>query len=186
KPPLRGHRPRDGPRMPRGAGRAHSTRDRLNRVVARESRRFREQKRPAISKRASAPPHPATRVRASPAKNLPSPVSSRAATVASLRQLLAERFPQASRPVGGVVPTGIPSADETAGGLPRHALSELVCPSLSAGGHLFLSQLLAGTRARAARVALIDAADQFDPCSFPSEDLEHLVWVRCTRAADAL
>lgn len=109
-----------------------------------------------------------------------------AATVASLRQLLAERFPQASRPAGGVVPTGIPSADEAAGGLPRHALSELICPAPSAGGHLFIAQLLAGTRARSARVALIDAADQFDPCSLPPEELEHLVWVRCARPGDAL
>jgi hypothetical protein len=117
---------------------------------------------------------------------LHAPVPAPVATLASLRQMLAARFPQAERPAGGVLPTGVPSVDDSAGGLPRHALSELVRPAHGAGSHLFLSQLLATTRALPARVALIDAADQFDPLSIPPEELQHLVWVRCRTHADAL
>jgi hypothetical protein len=113
-------------------------------------------------------------------------VSAPAAKLADLRQMLAARFPQAERPAGGVLPTGIPSVDDSAGGLPRHALTELIRPAASCGGHLFLSQLLAATRALPARVALIDAADQFDPGSLTAADLEHLVWIRCRAPADAL
>ena len=112
---------------------------------------------------------------------------SAAANLSSLRQLLATRFPQAARPAGGVLPTGIPAVDEaTGGGLPRHALTELVCAGPGVGGQLFLAQLLAATRALPVRVALIDAADQFDPQSFPERDLQHLLWVRCRATADAL
>ena len=100
--------------------------------------------------------------------------------------MLAARFPQAARPAGGALPTGVPAVDDSSGGLPRHALSELVRPAPGAGGHLFLAQLLATTRALPARVALIDAADQFDPQSIPPEHLQHLIWVRCRSHADAL
>ena len=112
---------------------------------------------------------------------------SAATNLSSLRQLLATRFPQASRPAGGVLPTGIPAVDEaTGGGLPRPALTELACSGPGAGGQLFLAQLLASTRTLPARVALIDASDQFDPQSFPAEDLQHLLWVRCRATTDAL
>ncbi len=101
--------------------------------------------------------------------------------------MLAARFPQAERPAGGrVLPTGVPAVDDAAGGLPRHALSELVRPAPAAGAQLFLAQLLATTRALPARVALIDAADHFDPQSIPPAELQHLVWVRCRSHADAL
>lgn len=104
-----------------------------------------------------------------------------------LRQLLAERFPQAARAVGGVLATGVPAVDEAAGGgLPRPALSELIVAGPSAGGSLFLAQLLATTRLLPARVALVDAADSFDPQSFPPEELQHLLWVRCPTPAAAM
>ena len=99
--------------------------------------------------------------------------------------MLAARFPQAGRPAGGVLPTGIPAVDDSAGGLLRHALTELIRPAAGSGAHLFLAQLLSATRARPARAALVDA-DQFDPGSLPPADLEHLVWVRCRAPADAL
>lgn len=115
------------------------------------------------------------------------PVPAPAASLSSLRQLLADRFPQASRPSGGVLPTGVPSVDDAVGGLPRPALTELVCAEPSAGGHVFLAQLLATLRALPGRVALIDACDQFDPQSFPHEhELDHLLWIRCRTPADAL
>ena len=66
-------------------------------------------------------------------------MSASAATVASLRQMLAARFPQAERPTSGVLPTGIPTVDDSAGGgLPPDALCELVCPSPSSGGPKFV------------------------------------------------
>lgn len=108
------------------------------------------------------------------------------ASLSTLRQLLAERFPQATRPATSLLSTGIPSVDEAVGGLPRQALTELVCAGPGTGGHLFLSQLLTVTRVLPARVALIDAADQFDPQSIPGDDLHHLLWVRCRTAADAM
>jgi hypothetical protein len=100
--------------------------------------------------------------------------------------MLAARFPQAAHPAGGLLPTGLPALDDSEGGLPRHALSELVCAAPAAGAHLFLAQLLARTRAAPARVALVDASDQFDPGSLPPEDLQHLVWIRCRVPAQAL
>jgi hypothetical protein len=108
------------------------------------------------------------------------------ATLVHLRQMLARRFPQAARPAGGLLPTGLPAVDEPAGGLPRHALSEVVRPGPGAGAQLVLAQLLATTRALPARVALIDASDQFDPQSIPPRDLQHLVWIRCRSHPDAL
>ncbi len=107
-------------------------------------------------------------------------------SLSALRQLLTERFPQATRLGGGVLPTGIPSVDEQTGGLPRQALTELVCSAPSCGSQLFLGQLLHLTRLNGSRVALIDGSDSFDPNSWSAEDLEHLVWVRCRAITDAL
>ena len=100
-------------------------------------------------------------------------------SVAALRQLLAERFPSVHRTAGRVLPTELPAWDEPAGGgLPLGAVTEVVCASPSCGGQLLLGQLLAVTRARRQRVALVDCTDAFDPASFPADLLAHLVWVR--------
>lgn len=109
-----------------------------------------------------------------------------AAPLSHLRQLLAARFPTATRPAGAALRTGLPAVDQWAEGLPRGALTELVSAGPSAGSHLFLAQLLAATRTLPARVALVDASDQFDPRSIPPADLEHLVWVRCRTGDEAL
>lgn len=106
--------------------------------------------------------------------------------LSSLRQLLAARFPQAARPAEARLLTGIPSVDDTTGGLPRSALTELVSATPHAGAQLFLAQLLAVSRALPSRAALIDASDQFDPASIPDEHLEHLLWIRCRSLQDAL
>ena len=113
-------------------------------------------------------------------------MSSPAVPLSALRQLLAERFPAAARPATGLWPTGVPAVDAAAGGLPRRCLTELVCSVPSAGGQLFLAQLLALTRRQLARVALIDATDNFDPQSIPPGELEHLVWVRCRSLTEAM
>ena len=103
-----------------------------------------------------------------------------------LRQLLADRFPPASRSAGAALATGIPAVDGVAGGLPRPGLTELVCSAPSCGSQLFLGQVLQATRALALRVALIDQGDAFDPCAWPAAALEHLVWVRVRHVAEAM
>ena len=114
--------------------------------------------------------------------------------LATLRHLLAERFPTvpgAAGPFDGlraarILPTGIPALDEVTGGLPLGALTEIVCTAPSCGGHLLFGQLLAATRTNRTRVALIDSTDSFDPASFDEDLLPHLVWVRCAGTAMAL
>jgi hypothetical protein len=106
--------------------------------------------------------------------------------LAALRHLLAERFPAANRIAGRTLPTGIAAIDEIAGGLPLGAVTELVCAAPSAGGQLFLGQLLATTRAARVRVALVDGLDAFDPCSYPADLLAHLLWVRGRSVPESL
>jgi hypothetical protein len=106
--------------------------------------------------------------------------------LASLRHLLAERFPISPRTTGRVLPTGIPTLDHVTGGLPLGALTEIVCAVPSCGGHLFFQQLLNVTRRNRQRVALIDSTDSFDPGSCPADLLAHLLWVRCSSTTTAL
>ncbi|MCR6656727.1 MAG: hypothetical protein NVV63_13145 [Opitutus sp.] len=106
--------------------------------------------------------------------------------LAALRHLLAERFPTVPRTAGRRLRTGIPAVDETTGGLPLSAITEVVCAAPSCGGKLFFAQLLAATRAARLRVALVDSTDGFDPCSHPADELAHLIWVRCNGTAQAL
>jgi len=114
---------------------------------------------------------------------VPTPPSS----VSALRQLLAERFPTASHgAAGAVLRTGLPALDAAAGGLPRGALTEIVCAAPSCGGQLIIGQLLRATRESGLRLALIDGADAFDPNSWPEDWLVHLVWVRAQDAAQAM
>jgi hypothetical protein len=115
--------------------------------------------------------------------------------LSTLRQLLAERFPLVpvtagteafgDTPATPVLRTGVGAVDN-AGGLPLSAITEVVCAAPSCGSHLLLGQLLATTRARQVRVALVDGADSFDPASFGDDLLAHLLWVRCHGTAEAL
>jgi hypothetical protein len=107
-------------------------------------------------------------------------------TLAKLRRQLAERFPSAARVTGRVLRTHIAALDESAGGLPLSAITEIVCAAPSCGGHLLLAQLLAITRASRTRIALVDSTDAFDPASFAADQLAHLLWVRCRATAEAL
>jgi hypothetical protein len=106
--------------------------------------------------------------------------------LASLRHLLAERFPTVPRHAGRVLPTGIPALDQARDGLPLGAVTEIVASHPSSGGHLVLAQLLAVTRTLRRRVALVDAADCFDPGSLPEDHLVHLLWVRCHAVDQAI
>lgn len=113
-------------------------------------------------------------------------MSAPAPSLAALRQLLSTRFPQATRSPTHCLPTGIASLDEATGGLPRHALTELVCSAPSCGSQLFLGQILHTVRAQTGRAALIDSADSFDPTSWPADDLQCLVWLRCRTETEAM
>ena len=106
--------------------------------------------------------------------------------LSTLRQLLADRYPQAARNDTAVLPTGVPAIDAPLGGLPCGALTEIVCAAPSCGSQLMLGELLRATRHERGRMALIDAHDSFDPHSWPEDWLRHLVWVRCRDTAMAL
>lgn len=108
-------------------------------------------------------------------------------SLAALRLLLAERFPQAAPRPAAVLPTGIAALDEAGdGGLPLGAITEVVALAPSTGGQLLISRLLAATRARRMRAALVDALDAFDPRSHEAPLLQHLVWVRCRTLDEAM
>lgn len=113
---------------------------------------------------------------------MPAPV----VTLSSLRQLLAQRFPQAAPTERRVLVTGLPAIDDVVGGLPRGALTEVVCAAASCGSHLLVGELLRATRAERGRVALVDAHDSFDPQSCREDELKHLLWVRCAEPTMAL
>lgn len=114
-------------------------------------------------------------------------MSTPASSLSALRQLLSERFPQAARAAISALPTGIPTVDDAAsGGLPRHALTELVCAAPSCGSQLFIGRLLQTLRHNSGRAALVDATDSFDPTSWPADDLCALVWLRCHTSAEAM
>src|SRR5438105_1163638 len=109
------------------------------------------------------------------------------AKIIELRQLLAERFPAPEIKAGDCLSTGIPRIDELlGGGLRRGAITELAGLTPSCGSAFFFVTLLRAA-ARAGRwLALIDGRDCFDPQSVENETLAHLLWVRCTNAAQAI
>ena len=113
-------------------------------------------------------------------------MSSSPTKLSSLRQLLAERFPQIARNEARRLATELPAIDESVGGLPCGAITEIVCATPSSGSALLIGELLRVTRHARGRAALVDGHDSFDPQSFPQEWLEHLVWARCENAEKAL
>lgn len=108
------------------------------------------------------------------------------AALSSLRQLLAERYPQAVRGGGGVMATGVRAIDEATGGIPGGAVTEVVAAAASCGSQRLLGALLQAAREARGRVALIDAHNSFDPASWPADGLRHIVWVRGRDTAGSL
>ena len=107
--------------------------------------------------------------------------------LAALRLLLAERFPQAAPRPAATLPTGVAAIDEAGdGGLPLGGITEVVALAPSTGGQRLISRLLAATRERRMRAALVDALDAFDPQSHEPPLLQHLVWVRCRTLDEAM
>lgn len=77
--------------------------------------------------------------------------------------------------------TGLPSLDsQIGGGLPRGRITELTGPP-SSGRTTLLHSLLATAGARGEFLALIDAANSFDPltASAAGVPLSRLLWIRC-------
>jgi hypothetical protein len=108
-------------------------------------------------------------------------------TILDLRNLLAERFPQAPISAQGRVVTGLPALDEaTGGGLPKGAITELTSPQLSAGSAALIHHLLQIACAERYFLALIDGRDSFDPQPLGNVCLRHLLWIRCTKTFDAV
>jgi hypothetical protein len=106
--------------------------------------------------------------------------------VATLRALLATRFPEKTRKPTGAVATGVRSLDDAlGGGLPTGRLTELVSATPGSGGQTIIAELLRNTRAARQRVALIDAANGFVAEDVPSDHLRHLVWVRAHGVTEA-
>jgi hypothetical protein len=81
----------------------------------------------------------------------------------------------------------LPALDDAlAGGLPRGAVTELCAPEDSWGSALILRQLIRHAAASHQWIALIDGADSFDPGAFDNATLEHLLWLRCQKADEAI
>ena len=110
-----------------------------------------------------------------------------ASKVVDLRKLLATRFPHPSPPPTTVLSTGVEVLDRIGGGgLPKSAITELIAPKLSAGSASLIHGLVRSAQHNHHFIALIDGSDSFDPSSSDNSALQHLLWVRCRKAFDAI
>src|SRR5213592_1981171 len=107
--------------------------------------------------------------------------------IIDLRNLLAIRFPQAPMLAGTRLITGSASIDQPiGGGLPKGAITELISPRGSAGSASLIHTFIHGAYRDKYFVALIDGRDSFDPCGLTNSILRQLLWVRCTKALEAV
>jgi RecA/RadA recombinase len=105
------------------------------------------------------------------------------AKIIELRQLLAQHFPTQNSPPAALIATGLPSFDQMlGGGLLRGAITQLIAPLPSTGSTLFLQEMIHALQQQAQLVALVDGADCFEPVS----TADHLLWVRCRYALEAV
>ncbi|MFL6594848.1 MAG: hypothetical protein ACJ8HQ_05340 [Chthoniobacterales bacterium] len=112
------------------------------------------------------------------------PASSR---IIDLRNLLQERFPQPQIAGQDRFATGIAPLDAaTDGGLPKGAITELTSPHLSSGSASIIAALLQRAHVERQFLALIDGRDSFDPQPLGNAPLHNLLWVRCTKALEAV
>jgi hypothetical protein len=107
--------------------------------------------------------------------------------IIDLRNLLANRFPRAPKSVGTRLITGLAFFDQSVGGgLPKGAITELITPPRSAGSASVVHAFIHGAYRDKYFVALIDGRDSFDPCALGNSILRQLLWVRCTKALEAV
>src|SRR5438309_5070041 len=109
------------------------------------------------------------------------------AKIIDLRKLLAERFPHPAVTTATHLFTDLPLLDQpTGGGLPRGGITELISPRTSAGSASLIHAFIRGAYRDNYFVALIDGHDSFDPCGFDNVLLQHLFWIRCSKASEAI
>jgi len=102
------------------------------------------------------------------------------ATILQLRELLAQRFPSSPPRRGLFFSTGVPPLDEAlGGGLWKGTLTEISTTPDSTGCLTILNAVLRASALDHRPIALIDAADGFDPQSLDAALLAHILWVRC-------
>jgi hypothetical protein len=107
--------------------------------------------------------------------------------IIDLRKLLAERFPRAPLAMATRFVTGLTLLDEAiGGGLPRGAITELISAKQSAGSASLIHDLIRAACVDNYFLALIDGRDSFDACALDNASLRHLLWVRCSKAAEAI
>jgi hypothetical protein len=107
--------------------------------------------------------------------------------IIDLRNLLANRFPRAPIPRGTRLVTGLASFNEPiGGGLPQNAITELISPGVNAGSASLIHAFIHGAYRDKYFLALIDGRDSFDPCALGNSALCQLLWVRCTKALEAV
>jgi hypothetical protein len=107
-----------------------------------------------------------------------------ASKIVDLRKLLVERFPQPPLPAADRLSTSIRIFHESLnGGLTKGAITELTSAHPSAGSASLIAALLQRACRDRCFVALIDGSDSFHPQSVGAAILQHLLWVRCRKAA---
>src|SRR5207237_10446419 len=109
------------------------------------------------------------------------------AKIIDLRNLLAERFPHPSCTTARRLITGLRFLEESiGGGLPGGAITEVIRPGTSAGSASLIRALVHCAYRDNYFLALIDGRDSFDPCGLDNAWLQHLLWVRCSKASEAV
>jgi hypothetical protein len=109
------------------------------------------------------------------------------AQIIDLKKLLAERFPAAPVSRSTRLQTGLAFFDHAIdGGLPKSAITEVISPQMSAGSASLIHALLQSAQLDRYVIALVDGRDSFDPCLLANSCLRHLLWVRCTKALEAV
>ena len=105
--------------------------------------------------------------------------------IIDLRNLLAERFQNPPAVAGGQI--RIPFLERaTDGGLRKGAITEIISTNPSAGSALLIHSLLQIAQRDRFFLALIDGRDSFDVQSVDTGTLQHLLWVRCEKATEAI
>jgi hypothetical protein len=106
--------------------------------------------------------------------------------------MLSEKFPGvrmllAGPAAAGGALTGIAAIDAPPhGGLPKGALTEVVCGRGASGSATLMRQLLVRAAEENEIVAVIDGNDSLDVTSLDAGVLSRLLWIRCRSANDAL
>jgi hypothetical protein len=111
-----------------------------------------------------------------------------------VRQLLREKFPGLRTRADEMLvkrrdvwATGIAKLDaRLGGGFPRSAISEVVAPKRGSGSALLMLQLLRRASQANQFTALVDGLDSFDAAAVEQSTLNHLLWIRCHNADEAI